>query len=33
MTNSAKLRFVTFLTFVRFPLVLFFFVGAGFAEG
>ncbi len=28
MTSRAKLRFVTFLTFVRFPLVLFFFAGA-----
>ena len=28
MSTSAKLRFVTFLTFVRFPLVLLFFAGA-----
>lgn len=28
MSTKAKLRFVTFLTFVRFPLVLLFFAGA-----
>ena len=28
MANQAKLRFVTFLTFVRFPLILLFFIGA-----
>jgi len=28
MTNQTKLGFVTFLTFVRFPLILLFFVGA-----
>jgi len=28
MTSQAKLGFVTFLTFVRFPLILLFFIGA-----